>query len=76
MSRPDEKHRFIAQLARFMCENEAGKSIALELEQKRPQLIAAMPKLAHEWAALRCTTPIIGYTSVEEAEQILTEFLC
>lgn len=76
MSRLDDKHRFIAQLARFLCENEAGKSIALELEQRHPPLIAAMPKLAHEWAQLRCTVPIHGYKSVEEAEQILTEFLC
>lgn len=75
MSRLDDKHRFIKQLAQFMCENEAGKSIAIELEQKVPPL-PGMPKWAQDWAALRQTTPIHGYKSVAEAEEILTEFLC
>ena len=61
----ERKQAFIKQLARFLVENQVAKSI---------QLSAGSP-LAQEWAALRATTPLFGYVSVEEAEKKLMEFL-
>lgn len=64
-SRLEKKRRFIRQLAVYLADEPARKSIELQ-----------MGKLsAQEWANLRQTTPLMGYTTVDEAEQLLTEFL-
>lgn len=66
------QQRFVTQLARFLVENQAGKSIRLELERMRP---GAIVTLAKEWAELRATTPLLGYPTVEQAETELADFL-
>lgn len=64
---------FIARLARFLAENQAVKSMALEVETKRPPLVS--PRWAREWADLRAASPLFGYPTVEEADAQLREFL-
>ncbi len=59
------KERFIHELAIFLTERQAKKSIELEMGKEH----------AAEWAKLRSATPLFGYPSVEEAEKQLTEFL-
>lgn len=61
----EAKERFIRQLAQFLAGNQARKSIELEMGKES----------AKEWAALRATTPLFGYPSVDEAEATLREFL-
>lgn len=56
---------FVKALAKFLVDGQASKSIRLEMGEE----------LAKEWAALRQTTPIFGYPTVEEAEKILLEWL-
>lgn len=59
------KRRFIHALAELLSRDEARKSIDLEL--KNPYAI--------EWAKLRGSSPIFGYTSVEDTEnQLLIYF--
>jgi hypothetical protein len=60
------KKRFIRQLAIFLVEDQVKKSIGLEMGKES----------AKQWAALRSTTPLHGYPTVEEAEEALSEFLC
>jgi hypothetical protein len=67
----EAKRRFIRQLAEFLAGNQGGKSIALEVEAKMQPVI----DWANQWAALRRTTPLFGYPTVEEAEKILSVFL-
>ena len=69
--RLNRKEKFIKVLAQFLVENQAGKSIALELESRRKPMLP----WAHEWAALRNATPLFGYPSVAEAEEALRDFL-
>ena len=68
MTRLEMKKRFLHQLAVFLVGDQAKKSILLEM----PTMVR---DLAEEWAALRDETPLFGYPTVEEAEEILTEFL-
>lgn len=63
--KPTAKDKFIRQLAQFLAGDQAKKSIELEMGKES----------AKEWAALRGTTPLFGYPSVEEAEATLREFL-
>lgn len=67
----DRKAQFIRQLAAFLVENQAGKGIALGLEEKFPHPI----KWASEWAKLRSATPLFGYPTFAEAVRAMTEFL-
>lgn len=61
------KSRFIRAIAEFLCSDVGRKSI--ELEMGKPG--------AKEWSALRCASPIRGYATVDEGEQILRElWLC
>jgi len=59
------KELFVRELAKYLCEGQAGKSIKLEMGQPE----------AKQWAALRGTTPLVGYPTVEEAEKRLAEWL-
>lgn len=70
----ERKARFIRALTEFLVGNQAGKSIALEMETRSPRP-APLTAWAHEWAKLRGATPLFGYPTAEEAEQALTEFL-
>jgi hypothetical protein len=63
--RQDRKKAFIKELARFLASNQAERSIKLQMGKQS----------AKEWAALRGTTPLFGYPTLEEAETVLTEFL-
>ena len=65
-SRLEKKHRFIQVLAEMLGgSNQARMSIGLEMG--KPD--AAM------WAKPRNETPLMGYPSIEEATEQLTEFL-
>jgi hypothetical protein len=59
------KSEFIDALAKFLVENQAMKSIRLQM----------LEPLALEWAELRNKSPLHGYPTVEEAKQDLREFL-
>jgi hypothetical protein len=65
MSDKERKQRFIKALAEFLVEDQAHKSILLEIGAKEGK----------QWAKLRGETPLFGYPTVEEAEEQLTEFL-
>jgi hypothetical protein len=69
-----KKERFIKELAIFLAGNPAGKSISLEVEAARGAS-DPRPAWAREWATLRGATPLFGYQPVEEAEDVLTDFL-
>ena len=60
-----DRERFVVALAKFLVENQAAKSINLQMGQVS----------AKEWAALRSTTPLTGYPTCQEAEGILREWL-
>lgn len=64
------KAQFIIKLAAYLVENQAGKSISLEMESE-----SAMVPWAHEWARVRSASPIHGYPTLEEAVAILEDFL-
>jgi hypothetical protein len=66
-----KKAEFIRKLAGYLVGNQAGKSIALEMEQKRVPVV----EWAKEWAEVRNASPVFGYLSPEEAETALWEFL-
>lgn len=70
-----KKKEFIKQLASFLVGNQAGKSIALEVEARSISSQLPGPFLATEWAALRNASPVFGYATHEEAVKQLTEFL-
>ena len=74
-TRLDRKLAFIRQLAKFLIEHEAHKSMMLELGADPVSQALGKPSMAEEWARLRSTTPLQGYLSVDEAEQQLKEFL-
>ena len=65
------KAEFIRKLAGYLVGNQAGKSISLEMEQKRSPVV----EWAKEWAEVRGASPVFGYLSLEEAEAALWEFL-
>ncbi len=56
---------FIEALAGFLVNNQAMKSI--ELEMNKPSAI--------EWAKVRGATPLFGYPTLEEAVEVLNGFL-
>lgn len=65
MQKQDRKKRFIRQLAEYLVGDQAKKSIELEMGKESAQ----------QWSALRSTTPLSGYPTVDEAEEVLTDFL-
>jgi len=65
------KAEFIKALAQFLAGDQAKKSMLLD-----PRMDSSLASsLAKEWAAIRATTPIFGYITVEEAEVKLTDWL-
>jgi len=65
MDKGKQKQDFIKQLAIFLAGNQAKKSIELQIGKES----------AKEWKELRSKTPLFGYPTIEEAEEILTDFL-
>lgn len=65
MNEPDRKRDFIRALAEYFAGDSARKSIGLQMGKQ----------WAKEWADLRGATPLLGYQTVDEAEQVLTRFL-
>jgi len=73
--RLEQKKAFIKELAKFLVDNQAGKSINLELFDRRP-LMPGIPNWPKEWAELRNAVPgLFGYPTIRETELILKEFL-
>lgn len=60
-----DKQAFVAALADYLVTDQARKSILLEMG--KPE--------AKQWAALRATTPLQGYPTLEEAKAQLTAWL-
>jgi len=63
--RISRKREFTKVLAGFLAGDQVAKSIWLQMGKP----------LAQEWANLRASTPLSGYPTVKEAEQLLKEFL-
>jgi len=61
----DPRRAFVRQLAVYLADKQALRSIALEMGEQH----------AKEWAALRATTPLFGYPTMDEAEQQLAKWL-
>lgn len=61
----DRKREFIAELARFLTSDQARMSIKLEMGDPA----------AHAWAKLRHTTPLDGYPTQAQAEEVLRKWL-
>jgi hypothetical protein len=74
MTKEERKQDFIKQLAHFLVDNQAGKSIFLQMESMREDN-NLMPKLATEWANLRTASMLRGYPNFDEAVESLTEML-
>ena len=68
-----KKAEFIRKLAGYLAGNQAGKSVALEMESRGGGLPSV--RWAREWADVRGASGIMGYLTVEEAEAALWEFL-
>ena len=56
---------FIMELAEFIAGNQARKSIELQMGKES----------AKEWAKLRGASPVFGYGTVDEAYEVLLDFL-
>ena len=74
MTKEEQKQNFINQLAHFLVDKQAGKSICLQVESMRGDN-DPMPKLATEWADLRTASMLRGYPDFDEAVECLTELL-
>lgn len=74
MTNEERKQNFIKQIAHFLVDNQAGKSIALQVESMRGDN-DPMPKLATEWADLRTASMLRGYPDFDKAVKSLTELL-
>ena len=59
------KNVFIMELAEFIAGNQARKSIELQMGKES----------AKEWAKLRGASPVFGYGTVDEAYEVLVDFL-
>lgn len=69
-----QKKRFIENLARFLSDNVAAKSIALQIEGGRPPY-STIPKFAESWAQLRTLAGVHGYADVKETTKVLENLL-
>ena len=65
------KVQFVRELAKYLQEDAPIKSIRLEAERRGVGRFKDM----EQWAALRATTPLFGYPSVENAEKQLADWL-
>jgi hypothetical protein len=73
-NKTDLKNRLIEQLAHFLVDNQAGKSIALQMEASRPK-DDPRPSMGKEWAQLRSASTLNGYPTYEEALAQLKDLL-
>ena len=69
-----KKKRLIEQLAHFLVDDQAAKSIVLQMDCQRPH-DDQRPAMGKEWAALRGAATITSYATYEEAVHQLTELL-
>ncbi len=72
--RLDHKKEFILALAKFLAEDQGGKSIYLQMEQGRSKG-DPRPTFGLHWADLRDKAGLHSWVSVEEATAKLTERL-
>ena len=70
----EKKKDLIESLAHFLVDNQAGKSIALQMEGSRSPS-DLRPALAKEWANLRSASTLQGYPEYEQAVEPLTTLL-
>ncbi len=56
---------FVRALAEYLVGDQAKRSIALEAGDRN----------AKQWSALRATTPLFGYPTLDEAEKTLSDWL-
>jgi len=68
MERKFKRDQFVTALAKSMVDLQAGKGIALGMP-------SGVIPWAREWASLRQATPLHGYPTLKEAEDVLREFL-
>ena len=60
-----DKRAFVKELAKYLVEDQVKKGILLQMGKEE----------GTQWAALRSSTPLLGYPTVPEAEKQLQEFL-
>ncbi len=74
MTRQEKKQILIEALAHFLVDDQAAKSIALQMDHQRPTN-DPRPKLAVEWAKLRSASMLSGYPDLPEAIRTLEALL-
>ncbi len=74
MTRQQKKQILIEELAHFLVDDQAAKSIALQMDHQRPDT-DPRPKLAVEWAKLRSASTLHGYPDLPEAIETLEALL-
>ena len=74
MKRKNQKKELIQMLAHFLVDDQAAKSIALQMDHQRPAN-DPRPQLAAEWAGLRASSGLHGYPTYEEALDHLEKLL-
>lgn len=60
-----DKKKFVKELAKYLVEDQARHGMGLAVGNKDSKV----------WAAVRNTTPLFGYITVERAEKELAEWL-
>lgn len=66
-----KKEHFIQTLAIYLQNNQAGKSIALQMERERKPVLP----WAQEWAEVRSASGLRGYPDLQETVTHLRELL-
>ena len=69
-----KKKELIAQLAHFLVDNQAAKSIILQMDSMRTEG-DPRPAMGKEWAKLRSASTLQGYPEYDEAVATLTTLL-
>lgn len=62
-----DKQKFVHELARYLVEKQVNNSIKLTVDPGDREML--------QWVALRATTPLFGYPSVDDATKELAEWL-
>ena len=58
------RSQFIHELAIYLVQDQAIQSIKLEMNNPEAKI----------WQKIRCSTPLFGYPTVEEAEKVLDDW--
>lgn len=66
-----KKREFIKALAKFLVGDQAKKSILLDPRMEGSPFYSVVK----EWAELRGASPLFGYPTISEAEEVLEELL-